>query len=145
MSMVEYGLLLVVLLNLLVVLLFMKVVVNKPRNVEKPVVAPKNNFEQDVQYLMFLVDYFCNQARNVKLIPFQKANASENFINDETLHSVIFETTREIMICLSEPYRNSLGAYMDNVTDFVSTLVFNRLTEEAMALNKQVIKKLNRL
>jgi hypothetical protein len=148
-KMLVYGLILVVLLNLILVALFAKFIINGKKpvigNIEKKQKAINASFEKDIQYIMFLVDYFCKNARETRLIPYQRANNSYSMINDEVFNEVVLETTRKVVGFVSDDYKDLLKIYMDNVTDFTSTLVFNKIAEYTMEINKETIKRVNSL
>jgi hypothetical protein len=144
-----YGLILVVLLNLALVALFAGFIMNGKKpvigSIEKKQKAVNASFEKDIQYVMFLVDYFCKNARDTRLIPYQRANNSYSMINDEVFNEVVMETTRKVVGFVSNDYKDMLQSYMDNVTDFTSTLVFNKIAEYTMEINKETIKRVNSL
>jgi hypothetical protein len=151
-NLLVYGLIIVILLNLALVTLIAKFIIDNKKpavvetgNIEKNKRITSSNFEKDIQYLMFLVDYFCKNARETRLIPYQRANNSFSMINDEVFNEVVLETTRKVVNFVSEDYRELLKVYMDNATDFTSTLVFNKITEYTMEINKETIKKVNSL
>lgn len=144
-----YGIILVVLLNLVLVAFVAKFIIDSKKpvvgNVEKKQKVVNASFEKDIQYLMFLIDYFCKNARDTRLIPYQRANNSYSMINDEVFNEVVLNTTRQVINFISDDYRELLQVYMENVTDFSSTLVFNKITEYTMEINKETIKRVNNL
>ncbi|QXN70162.1 putative secreted/membrane protein [Bacillus phage vB_BspM_Internexus] len=143
---------LIVLLNLFVILFFAKFMIkivgtlDKSKglnsingNIEKKLA--NKDFESDTKYLMFLVDYFCNKSRDLKLIPYQRRSTSLSLLNDDILIKITAETTHSVMQQLSEPYKESLSVYIRDLTDFVTVLVYNRIAEITVELNRTTIKK----
>jgi len=145
-TMLESCIVLVVLLNMIIILLFLKYVNNTKKpvsgNVEKKKTVNPTVFDKDVQYLMFIVDYLTKQAEKNRLVPYQKSNNSFSIINDTVFEEVVMSTTTQAMGFLSEDYRQLINYYVGDVTQFTSTLVYNRITEMVYELNKQTIKKL---
>jgi hypothetical protein len=113
-------------------------------NTEKAAPKQKLDYENDVKFMLQMVEYFCTQARNTKLFPYSKSNADEKLITDEILSPIIQETAALVLKNLSDQYRKQMELYFTNVPEFVTIMVFNKLTQEAMELNSPVIRKLTR-
>jgi hypothetical protein len=113
-------------------------------NIEKNNPKKITTFENDSQYLMFLVDYFCKSAYTNKLLPYQKNNNNYTIISDDIFNEVVIETTRQISKYLSNPYRETISYYVPNVTEFASELVYNTVSKMVLELNKETINNLSK-
>ena len=101
------------------------------------------NFETDVQYLMFLVDYFCKATFSNNLVPYQRNNNNYTMISDDIFDDAVLNTSKQVVQFLSKDYRETLSYYMPNITNFASQLVYNTITKMVLELNKETIKKLS--
>lgn len=115
------------------------------RNVEKKSVIKKNlNFDNDIKYLLFLVEYHCTNSKNNILIPYKENNRGFNIINDDVFKETVESTVIKIIKFLSPEYRDTIEVYVGNTVDFTSELVYNKILQIATELNNDTIKKMKR-
>jgi hypothetical protein len=146
----DVNVLILMLPSFVSIAIFLLILIDKDEEtknqIEKPVGQKHDyNFEKDVQYLIFIVDYFCKVAYSTKLVPYQKGNNGNNFINDNVFNDIVLETTRQVVKYLSVSYREVLSYYIPNITDFVAELVYNKIIEMTMELNRETIRKISKI
>lgn len=129
----------VALISIILMLIFFirNFFINQHKKVSKEI--KHSTFEEDTKYLNYLLDFYCENAMNTQLIPYQKNNDNMNIINEDIFDKIVLDVTKKVIVNLSDSYINLLNFYISDVTDFVSSMVYDRILKFSLKLNTQSI------
>ena len=115
----------------------------KKVNPPMPVVNNIVNFEQDVQFLNYLIAFKIEYAKSFLLAPMKMAVSS--FVNDTSLDKIRNDLVTDIYGCLSDSYRKTLNKYFTNdaIIAYITEHVIKELTIAGLESNLSAIKAQN--
>lgn len=105
----------------------------------------KYNFNDDMEYLLYLIDYKCTIYINLTLKPLSSIKDNK-FLTDADLNNAVEEIVVGIMNCLSDGYKQIIYKYftVDGFKTYLVELVYNTLTVYISKDNASKIKSMNR-
>lgn len=107
----------------------------------KPMVVGTLNFENDIQYLLYMIAYKLKQTEKFFLKPSQ-ANKSV-YINDEDFFKYQQNLTFSIINSLSPSYKLALSKYISEkaLYEYIAEIIFTELSTKCVDLNEKSINE----
>jgi hypothetical protein len=112
--------------------------------------AESYNYEQDTQFLMYIIGYKCKVYTNMVIKPLNNIDAK--LLSGNELDKAVSEITVNIEKLLSEDYRTLLSKYFyisndqknDELTKFIAETVLDTMTTTINTYNSKKIKAMNK-
>lgn len=118
----------------------------RKKETKPPIVPIKNNFENDITFLDFLLTEEVKKIKTFKLSAYTKKTISKDIIfDDKILETLVYESTKDILILLSDNYKETLKGYFkseEEITKFITERLYYSISEMVMNTNKSHIKKI---
>lgn len=120
------------------------------KNLEKRIGAMRNgilvnnvklNFNQDIEYLMFMIEFKVGNAKKMILEPLQVTH-ERAMINEKMLNQHTEDITLAVIECLSPDYRQVLYKYFtpQSLNEFVTEAVFASVSGTIITMNGKRIQ-----